>query len=569
MSQKHREMERSFAGVFQLSLRSIVLGMIGSAVITASSMYVALRLSALPWPTIFVAVLSMALLKLLGKTTHNEINITQTSMSAGAMVAGGLAFTLPGLWITGVWSGQAFTPARFWQVLAITICGVLLGSVLTWFLRRRFVEKDPLPYPIGIAAADTIVVGDAGNRKSALLFISMGVSAIFTFLRDHLAWIPSALSSQWLYARNFRIGIWVSPMAVSIGYMIGTLYTGVWFLGAVLAYVLIIPGGSALGVFSSVEAAVSFKDTAGIGLMVGTGIGTLLSFMIGNIKKRKQNRTGDSTNAGAHGRPDDSGDETSSENSSTKTTFKGERFWTVIAVAISFVLSIVSGLGVLPSILLMIGVLAASAMSAIITGQTGINPMEIFAIIVLLAVRVFVDVDVVGSFFIAAAVAVACGYAGDLLNDYKTGALLKTNPNAQLISQIAGGIIGAVVASLALFAVIGQFGGVGPGQELPAGQAFAVSQMVEGIGNPVVFWVALGIGVLLNLLKVPSMTLGIGMYLPFEISGIVFLGGLLRLVSDRFFPRAVNSGNIMASGMLGGEGITGVAIAIIKMIAGA
>lgn len=558
MSQNNPVMERSFAGIEQLSLRSIILGMIGSAIITASSMYVALRLSALPWPTIFVAVLSMALLKVLGKTTHNEINITQTSMSSGAMVAGGLAFTLPGLWITGVWNGQAFTPARFWQVLAITICGVLLGSVLTWFLRRRFVEKDPLPYPIGIAAADTIVVGDAGNRKSALLFISMGVSAIFTFFRDHLAWIPSALSSAWLYARNFRIGLWVSPMAVSIGYMIGTLYTGVWFLGAVLAYVLIIPCGPALGLFSSVDAAVSFKDTAGIGLMVGTGIGTLLSFVIGSIKKR----------IGSHDRADIGRDETASGNSSAS-SHKKERFWTAIAVAISFVLSIVCRLGVLPSILMMIGVLAASAMSAIITGQTGINPMEIFAIIVLLAVRIFVNVDAVGSFFIAAAVAVACGYAGDMLNDYKTGAMLKTNPKAQLISQIIGGVVGAVIATLALFAVIGQFGGVGPGHELPAGQAFAVSQMVKGIGNPVVFWVALGIGVLLNLLKVPSMTLGIGMYLPFEISSIVFLGGLLRLFAERFFPKTVNSGNIVASGMLGGEGITGVTIAIIKMIAGA
>jgi putative OPT family oligopeptide transporter len=554
MSHHNQEKERSFVGIDQLSLRSIILGMIGSAVITASSMYVALRLSALPWPTIFVAVLSMALLKLLGKTTHNEINITQTSMSAGAMVAGGLAFTLPGLWITGVWSGQAFTPTRFWQVLAISICGVLLGSVLTWYLRRRFVEKEPLPYPIGIAAADTIVVGDAGNRKSALLFISMGVSAVFTFLRDHLAWIPGALSSQWLYARNFFIGIAVSPMAVSIGYMIGTLYTGVWFLGAVIAYVLIIPAGPALGLFSSVDAAVNFKNTAGIGLMVGTGVGTLIAFMIGSIKKRKQSRAAENAHA---------------DFAATPAAAKRERIWTVIAVAIAFVFSIVSGLGVLPSILMMIGVLAASAMSAIITGQTGINPMEIFAIIVLLAVRVFVDVNVVGSFFIAAAVAVACGYAGDLLNDYKTGAMLKTNPKAQLISQIAGGIVGAVIATLAMFAVIGQFGGVGPGLDLPAGQAFAVSQMVDGIGEPLVFWVALGIGVLLNLLKVPSMTLGIGMYLPFELSAIVFLGGLARLISDRFFPKAVGSGSIVASGTLGGEGITGVAIAIIKMIAGA
>jgi len=91
------ENERTFLGIHQLSLRAILIGMLGSCVITASSMYVALRMSALPWPTIFVSVLSMALLKALGKTTLNEINITQTAMSSGAMVAGGIAFTLPGL----------------------------------------------------------------------------------------------------------------------------------------------------------------------------------------------------------------------------------------------------------------------------------------------------------------------------------------------------------------------------------------------------------------------------------------------------------------------------------------
>ena len=95
--------EKKFMGVEQLSLRSLIIGSLGSCVITASSMYVALRMSALPWPTIFVAVLSMGLLKIFGKTTNNEINITQTAMSAGAMVAGGLAFTLPGLWIMGIW----------------------------------------------------------------------------------------------------------------------------------------------------------------------------------------------------------------------------------------------------------------------------------------------------------------------------------------------------------------------------------------------------------------------------------------------------------------------------------
>ena len=237
-------------------------------------------------------------------------------------------------------------------------------------------------------------------------------------------------------------------------------------------------------------------------------------------------------------------------------------------MTIAFVLTIVCGITPIPSFLLMLGILLASAMAAIISGETGINPMEIFGIIVLLAVRLIVPVDALTSFFIAAAVAVACGYSGDLLFDYKAGRILGTNPVAQLISQVVGGLAGAVVAALAMFAVVGQFGGVGPDKGLPAGQAFMVSQMINGVGEPVVFGIAAVIGSILYLLKVPVMTLGIGIYLPFEISAPMFLGGAIRFLTDRLRPQTAETGNIAASGMFGGEGITGVAIAIIKMITG-
>ncbi|NLY74735.1 MAG: peptide transporter [Firmicutes bacterium] len=543
--------ERKLFGVEQLSLRSLILGTLGSIIITASSMYVALRLSALPWPTIFVAVLSMALLKILGKTTLNEINVTQTGMSAGAMVAGGLAFTLPGLWINGIWEGQAFTQARLWQVICIALAGVILGSILTWFLRRRFVDQEALPFPVGKAAADTIIVGDAGGKKSALLFGSMTLSALFTFLRDNFGWIPAFISSQRLNARNLQLGFWMSPMAVGIGYIIGTLYTGVWFLGAVLSYLVIIPLGTAFKLFSSVQAAVDFKNTLGIGLMVGTGIGILLGYLLSLLKKKKSAPVA-----------------TGSLQNDTEVNKGTTGVWTLLGVAVAFVLSVVCGIGPIPSLLLMLGVLFASAMAAIISGETGINPMEVFGIIVLLAVRLIVPVDAATSFFIAAAVAVSCGYSGDLLFDYKAGRILGTNPVAQLISQVVGGLAGAVVAAPVMFAVVRQFGGVGPGTELPAGQAFLVSQMISGVGEPVVFGIAAVAGALLYLLKVPVMTLGIGIYLPFGISAPMFLGGALRFITDRLRPKAAETGNIAASGLFGGEGITGVGIAIVKMITG-
>ena len=100
----------------QLTLRGILIGALGSVVITTSSMYVALRMGALPWPTIFVAVLSMALLKGMGRTNVNEINVTHTAMSAGGMVAGGLAFTLPGLYML-----NPDAPMRLSALLMVTL----------------------------------------------------------------------------------------------------------------------------------------------------------------------------------------------------------------------------------------------------------------------------------------------------------------------------------------------------------------------------------------------------------------------------------------------------------------
>lgn len=552
---------RRFLGISQLTLRAIIIGMLGSVIITASSMYVALKISALPWPTVFVAVLSMALLKLLGKTTLNEINIAQTGMSAGAMVAGGLAFTIPGLWISGVYmpfdsSKETFAVwffPKFWPVLLIAMAGMIFGSLLCWYLRPRFIDQEKLPYPIGTAAAETLEAGDQGGTKSILLFVTMGAAAIFTFLRDKIAIIPQAISTTFF---QVNIGLSLSPMAVGIGYIIGISYTAYWFAGAILSSFIIQRLGIDWGAFADPAAAGAFNLTAAIGLMVGSGIGILISFIY-SLFRRKSNK---STDAAAD---------------STNSTVTGKKRRLTLgllvlgAVALAYVLTIFAGLSPVASLLLMLGVLLATAMSATITGQTGINPMEIFGIIILLAVRLFINVDAAGAFFIAATVAVACGYAGDLLNDYKAGAIIGTNPNAQLVSQIFGGVIGAIVASLAMFAVIYQYGGqFGGDSGLSAAQAFSVSAMVSGIGDSFVFLMAALLGCLLYLKKVPAMIIGIGMLLPFGLSAAILLGGLIRVVLDLIRKEKAAdtaSGNIVAAGLLGGEGITGVILAFITM----
>lgn len=132
----------------QLTLRRIIIGAMGSAVMTASSTYVALRLGALPWPTVFVAILSLSVLRLLGHTNINEVNVTHTAMSAGGLVAGGFAFTVPAIWMLNPTAQESI-----WRLLSISLCGALLGLAFTAMIRPYFIEGERLPYPMGIAAS--------------------------------------------------------------------------------------------------------------------------------------------------------------------------------------------------------------------------------------------------------------------------------------------------------------------------------------------------------------------------------------------------------------------------------
>lgn len=529
----------------QLTLRGILLGALGAVVITTSSMYVALRMGALPWPTIFVAVLSMALLKGLGRTNVNEINVTHTAMSAGGMVAGGLAFTLPGLYML-----NPEAPMRLPALLAVTLSGTLLGVVFTALVRGYFIERERLPFPMGIAAAETVLAGDERGSKARTLFGTLGAAAVFTLLRDAWGKIPAVWISAPLAARGVPFGVWVAPMAAGIGYLIGPLYTGVWFLGSLIGFFGLIYAGVSLGLFADAAAASAFKDSLGIGLMVGTGAGILVK----GILPRAREIYGPMLSGRA-----------------AQDRMIGLRFAPLLPVVLAFVLTYIAGLSILGSVLTILGVWVTTAMAAQITGQTGINPMEIFGIIVLLLVKAAssfgTELGVEQAFYVAGVVAVACGLTGDVLNDFKSGHTLGTNPRAQLAAEVVGGLIGAVVSVLVLVVMYKAFGRMGPGTELPAPQAYAVSTMVGGLPHTKAFILGLLLGLVFYLLNVPAMTLGIGVYLPMFISGTVFLGGALAFAMRRLFPdRKGGLGVVVASGLLGGEGITGVLIAIGKVL---
>lgn len=526
----------------QFTARGMVIGAIGSVILTCSSMFVALKISSLPWPIMFVALISMFGLKALGNTNYNEINVTHTAMSAGAMVSGGLAFTIPGIWMLNPDADVSFV-----KLIVLTLAGVILGLIFTAMLRKHFIEKVKLPYAMGQAAADVVIVGDEGGKKAGFLFSSMGIAALFTWLRDWTLTIPAVTMFPSMTKYGSYGGLWYSPMLVSVGYIIGPLFVGVWFLGALIGDVGILIMGQSFGIFDALTAA-NIKSSLGIGLMVGTGLGILIKEILPRFKAIigpmfSKEMAGDS--------------------------IVPMRWAPILMALIAVLFTLALDMPVVASIVTIIGTWLATTMSCQCVGQSAINPMEIFGIIVLIVAKGVSSIDGTAAFFVAAIVAVAAGLTGDIMNDFKSGDILKTDPKAQWYAEILGGIIGAFVSVAVLMIIVTAYGSDVFGSDIfPAAQASAVAAMVGGISHMPAFIIGLVAATILYLLNVPVMTLGLGVYLPFYLSATAMVGGLLRFVLDKFAPKVEENGvgSIVASGLLGGESVVGVIIALITAI---
>ena len=527
----------------QLTARGLAIGAIGSVILTMSSMFIALKLSSLPWPIMFVVLVSMFSLKALGNTNLQEINVTQTAMSAGAMVAGGLAFTIPGIWML-----HPDAEINMTALLAVTLGGVILGLIFTALFRKYFIETQQLPYAMGQAAAATLEVGDSDKKKFTLLLGSMGIAGIFTWLRDSAMKIPSVLiSGKTVASYGSYLGIWLSPMLASIGYIIGPVVIGVWFLGALIGDLGILIGGVEAGLWDGVTAA-NIKSSLGIGLMVGTGVGILIKGIIPKAKDIfgsmfSRNQLGD--------------------------CFISMRWAPAAMVLLAAVFTIVADMGVLASVITILGTWLATSMSAQCVGQSGINPMEIFGIIVLLAAKAVSSIGDVEAFYVAAIVAVACGLVGDVMNDFKAGHVLNTDPKAQWLAEVVGALIGGIVSVLILAVILKAYGADAFGGEMfPAAQASAVAAMVGGISHMPSFIIGIIAAAVLYCMNFPVITLGLGVYLPFYMSATAFAGGVIRFLVNRLIPKFEedSTGTVIASGLLGGESIVGVIIAIVTAI---
>lgn len=552
----------------QISAAGILIGCIGCVIITASSVYTALKMGALPWPTIFTSITALVLLRAAGRTSLNEANVTQIIMSAGSMVAGGLAFTIPGVWMLGLDAKLSWI-----EIGGVALAGTLLGLVCTALIRRRFVEESDLEYPIGTAAAETLMASRAGGATGKRLFGSMATAGIWCALRDLAGVIPAMIGA--LPIPGVAFGIYNSPMLLSVGFLVGGAAVAFWLAGGLIANFGIIVGGSAAGLWD-VASAQGIVSSLGMGLMMGSGIGVVVRDILPAAFRSAHN-----------GRRDDD-----RANAPARAFGKLDRSVLALLVAAAALLvCLVLGLSPIACAVVTVLAFVTTIMSAQSVGQTGIDPMEIFGLIVLLVIAALGESDQVRLFFVAGVVAVACGLAGDVMSDFKTGKIIGTDPRAMWIGQATGALIGCAVSVAVMCALLNAYGAdaFGPEKLFVSAQASVAATMVSGIPSVSAFVLGLAAGVALYCLGIPSMMLGLGVYLPFYMTLSASLGAAVKIAYDRIasIRNARASGNvaanvdtrtdetsheetgiIVASGVLGGESIVGVIIALASVASG-
>ncbi len=536
-----------------LTTRSIILGIIGSIILSASSLFIALKMGALPWPIVFAVLVSSLSLRALGSKDIHEVNVTHAAMSAGAMVAGGLAFTIPALWIS-----NPEQTISIQEVLFVAIAGTTLGLIACATFQAYFIRKKKLTYPIGISAADTLkATQDNSGKSGKALFGGMGFAALWAGLRDIFGWMPQVFIAPHIFP-GIGFGVFNSPMICSLGFIIGTTMAFVWFAGALIGNIAIGWAAPTLG-WIDFDTANNIRMSLGLGVMLGVGAGVIIS----NLLTYLPSKTGSKIQEDPKKDP--------------RAIYCKKSYVAIICALVAFAISLYLNMTPIASITFIAATWFCIWLAAYLTGTTGINPMEIFGVVVLLLIQLlFSHTETKTLFLLAGIVAVGCGICGDVMCDLKAGDVLKTNPYSQFAGMVVGGYAGAICASVLLVVLFEVYGAKSFGfdAQFVSAQASVVATMAGGIPHQPAFITGIIAGVVLSLLKLPVMTLGLGIYLPFYISSGAFVGAVIKLICDRAYSKKPQDDQeqlqerdqAIASGILGGESLIGILVAILALI---
>lgn len=519
--------------------KAVLIGIVLSVVVCMYSAYAGLKAGGVYWPIVTATIMSFGLLKMFGKTNKNEVNVAATAASTGGLLAAGIIFTVPAIWMLGL-------DISVLHVTFIAIVGGLLGVLFTVPLRGEMIERLKLPYPDGTATGKVLEAGDEGGKKVKTVFSMFGLAGVFTLLRDYLRLFPSFVNLGTLklgIAKYFSLGTGITLVNFSGGFLIGLKFTGIWFAGAVVSYLIVVPYLVGAGVFADKGLAIlGVTQPFGIGVIIGASLAYFVFKGLPAFKPMVDN---------------------------LKRYGKNTRYWLIAIIAFIAVISLTLQLDVFVTIFAMIGAFAISYIAARITGEMNIDPMEVLAFAILIIVLFFVSLDPVTAVVLAAILTISAGMAGDFMQDLKAGHMVKTKPidqiKSQVISVVSSGLfIGVILLAIDRMYTIG-------GVDFPAPQAVALSAIVSQGGMSPFMVYGIIAGVILTIVSlyfrqgIVPIAFGIGLYAPIELSFPLFVGGVVRYFADR--RGLTEKGQLMAAGFIGGEGFIGVVLAILGFLA--
>jgi len=597
----------------QLTFRAILLAIVLAVVLSAANAYLGLFAGLTIATAIPAAVVSMAVLRLLGGGTILENNIVQTGASAASSIAAGVIFTIPALVILGYW--QDF---RYSWVLAIAGLGGLLGVLFSVPLRRTMIVDEPLAFPEGKAAAEVLKAGDNPGPGVRILALSATIGGLVKLgAESGLRLIPDNATSAGFFGKALAyMGTNLSPALLGVGYIVGLNIGIVVVSGSILSYNIAIPlyyafmqGNdpdlAAQLVGMDAESAAGLIRAAkvrylGVGAMLVGGLWTLFSL-------RKSLLSGIKSGIAA------------ARKGTGETVAETDRDlpmkWMLIALVL-FVLPLAAlyqaivgqWLVSIPMTIIMIvaGFLFVSV-SGYLAGLVGSsnNPVSGITIAtILFASGVLVlllgadsPIGAVAAIMIGAVVCCAAAVGGDNLQDLKTGYLVGATPWKQQLMLGIGAVSCALIMAPVLNLLASAYG-IGPPtaahpNSLQAPQATLMASVAQGMFGGKLPWDMIAIGGVIGAaiialdawlkargshFRVPVLAAAIGIYLPLELMVPIFLGGLIAHWVERRHrvqphdeaerDRVHRPGTLFSAGLITGEALMGIAIAIPIVMSG-
>lgn len=574
----------------ELTFTSVLVGIVLAFVFGAANAYLGLRVGMTVSASIPAAVIGMGVYRFVKRQdTVLESNMVQTIGSAGESLAAGAIFTIPALFLWAA-EGQGEVPGIL-EIALIALFGGLLGVCFMVPLRKALIvqEHGTLPYPEGTACAEVLLAGEKGGSNAITVFIGMAVSAVLKFIVDGFKCVSGVVTVT-ITRLHGEISTEVYPALVSVGYICGFRIASYMFAGGVIGWLVLIPAIYLFG-----QDAIMFPGTDTIGnIWNEAGASGIWSNYIryigagavatgGIISLVKSLPLIVRTFAGAV-----KGLSGSQGIGARERTNEDMPMWLVLGMMAVLVVLIaavpVIPVDILGAVLIVAFGFFFATVSSRMVGLVGSsnNPVSGMAIATLLATTLILKATghtgiagMTAAIAIGSIICIVAAMAGDMSQDLKTGYILGATPRRQQYGEVIGSVVSAVTIGFVLYLLnrAWEFGSA----ELSAPQATLMKMLVEGVMESSLPWNLIFIGAFLalavELLRIPVLPFAIGLYLPIELSACIMIGGVVRwaLEKRRYGNEAqkdetVSRGVLCCSGMIAGEGLVGIVLAVLAII---